>query len=80
MEPGPCLQALNRGLRSFDPTKDYLVFPGGDPMSLGLAMIALQYNGVKSFQFLRWERERSIDGERLAGAGFYVPVRVSLVV
>ncbi len=49
-------------------------------MSLGLAMIALEYIGVRSFQYLRWERERDLDGERIQGAGFYVPVKVNMAV
>lgn len=78
MEPGRCLMELVKALREFDPINDFLCFPGGDPMSLALAFVALEYNGIREFQYLRWERERDLNGERMTGAGFYVPVKVSL--
>lgn len=75
--PGPTLMKLAKGLRNFR-EEDFLCAPGGDPLGLALALLALRYNGVREVQYLRWERERSIDGARQAGAGYYVPVRLSL--
>lgn len=78
IKPGPCYFKLCKDLRNFRPDKDYICFAGGDPLSLGLAFGALVYNGVREFNFLRWERERSTTGERTTGVGFYVPTRILL--
>lgn len=78
LTPGPALHKMSKCLRDFNPHKDYICFPGGDPMALALAMLALRDMGFKEVQFLRWERERSIDGERKPGSGFYINVSVPL--
>ena len=73
--PGPCLHKVSKALRQFNPERDFLCYAGGDPMSLAIGCLALANMGIKEFNLLRWERERSTDGQRQRG-GFYVPVNV----
>lgn len=77
LTPGPSLFTLQKKLRDFNPTKDYICYAGGDPMSLALALLVLRDFNFREVQALRWDRERSTSGERLPG-GFYVPVTVPL--
>lgn len=65
-------------LDSFDPKNDFLTVVGGDPISLALAMAVLGAMGHEEISYLRWDRERTPDGERTSG-GFYTPVLVPLV-
>lgn len=77
LTPGPCLHKLCKGLRGFNPTKDYICFAGGDPAGYALALIALRENGIREVSALRWDRERATDGTRTVG-GYYVPVAMKL--
>ncbi len=77
LTPGPSLFQLQKKLRDFNPERDYICHAGGDPMSLALALLVLRDLNLKEVQVLRWDRERSTQGERLAG-GFYVPVLTPL--
>lgn len=78
LTPGPSLFKLQKLLRDFNPDKDYVCFPGGDPMALALTMLTLRDMNFREIQYLRWERERSIDGERFNNRGFYLNVSVPL--
>ncbi len=75
--PGPSLFNLQKKLRDFNPELDYICYAGGDPMSLALALVVLKEFNHREVQTLRWDRERSTDGQRMAG-GFYVPVLTPL--
>lgn len=75
--PGPSLNKMSRELKDFNPARDFLCMAGGDYLSIALAILALRNMNFHEVQVLRWERERSTDGERQAG-GFYVPVTVPL--
>ena len=77
LTPGPSFMKAARKLRDFDPDKDYLVFPGGDPMALLVCGLALAELGITEVQILRWDRERAPGGGR-TGAGYYVPTPVPL--
>ena len=77
INPSACLHLMNKQLLKFE-HKDYMFYAGGDPLGLGLAMCLLKDNGFTEFQYLRWERERDIKGQRRVGLGFYVPVRIKL--
>lgn len=74
VRPGVARSQINKALDNFDPKEDYLLFLGGDwvgAMMVGQSLEA-RFPG-QDIRILRWERERSTDGDRLPGAGFYVP-------
>ena len=79
LSPGPVLHKLKQALRNFTPD-DMIFAAGGDHLSLGLALCVLKDMGFKEVQYLRWERERDINGQRKRGVGYYVkaplPLRV----
>lgn len=76
--PGAGLVKAEKYARLIDPVKDYLLWIGGDPMSLFLMGVALQrQKNIFTFQWLRWERERDTEGNRLR-TGFYCPVKMML--
>lgn len=77
LTPGPSLYTLQKKLRDFNPERDYICYAGGDPMSLALALVVLKDLNLREVQVLRWDRERSTDGQRLTG-GFYVPITTPL--
>lgn len=74
--PGQARHKLAKGLQDFKPD-DYLVHPGGDYLSLIIVGSILRDLGFREVQWLRWEKERGTNGERLAG-GFYTPVTIPL--
>lgn len=75
--PSACLHKMNKHLMEYEHT-DFLFYAGGDPLALALAIALLKDKGFTEINLLRWERSRSITGERTQGVGFYVPVRVKL--
>lgn len=77
LNPTGALMKIRKGLRDFR-QEDYITFAGGDPLGGIFAGLALGELGFSSIQLLRWERERSLDGQRIQGAGYYVPVNVQL--
>lgn len=80
LNPAGCLHKINRALKDFGPD-DMVFMAGGDFLSLALALCVLKDLGFKNVNYLRWERERDIDGTRKVGVGYYVqeplPLRVS---
>ena len=75
--PGPTGFDLMKALRPFNPENDYLCYAGGDPLGLGLALLALRANGLREIYYLKWDRERDTTGKAKPG-GFYVPIRINL--
>jgi hypothetical protein len=71
LNPAGCLHKINRALKEFSPD-DIIFMAGGDFLSLALALCALKDLGFKEVNYLRWERERDIDGTRKHGVGYYV--------
>lgn len=74
LSPGRAIRPIEEAVMSFDPDEDYLLSLGGDwtgAMIVGMAMN--RYHPGREIKVLRWERERSPTGQRLPGAGFYVP-------
>lgn len=76
LAPGPALHKLRSDLRTAT-DKDFFLHIGGDYMAGVLLGVVLRELGFRSFQFLRWEKERDLNGER-TGKGFYVPVEINL--
>lgn len=75
--PGPTMRLLYNALKDFEPSRDFICFSGGDAMALALAMLVLRDMNHRDVRVLKWDRERSLDGER-TGVGFYVPVLTPL--
>lgn len=76
LSPGPTLFKLRQGLRKMRPG-DYLAWAGGDPLGPTLVGLVLAEMGFRSFNMLRWERERDTEGRR-TNRGYYVPVTIDL--
>lgn len=56
---------------------DYVLWAGGDPMSLLLAGMVLAHLGLTdNIEWLRWDRRTDPEGHR-TGFGYYTPVRIS---
>jgi hypothetical protein len=77
LNPAACLHKLSKALRDFGP-HDVLFSAGGDHLSLALALCVLKDQGFSEINYLRWERERDIDGQRKAGVGYYVKAPLPL--
>jgi hypothetical protein len=65
---------LRKGLEDFDEDQDYILWSGGDPLSLMLAGSILCEQGLDKFRYLRYEKA---DPRRGQSAPFYVPVWVA---
>lgn len=75
--PGPLLHRIRQWAKNeFSYETDYLLWAGGDPVTVALTACALTEAHVPYFQVLRWERERS-EGHR-TGGGYYIPVKIEL--
>lgn len=75
--PGPAIWKIFKALKENYQPEDYICIPGGDPLAALLTGAALAMLNVKEVNFLRYERERALDGSR-TGAGFYVPITCKL--
>lgn len=68
---------LRRELKDFRPSHDYIVWAGGDPLTMLVTGLVLADLGITKFRFLRFEKNRNIRrGEPVTG--FYSPVEVRL--
>lgn len=70
--PDYCLAKMISNFEDFN-SGDFIVFPGGDPLTPLLAGIALQQSGVDEFNWLYWHRDFA------NGGGFYKPIRIDLI-
>jgi hypothetical protein len=73
--PELSLKKLVTQLQDFDPEKDYIVWSGGDPLSAILTGVVLSELGIRTFRFLRFEKNRGKDNGNGA-SGYYVPIEV----
>lgn len=78
--PAEAYDRIAKKLESLDPEEDFLLYAGGDPLTLLItgAVLAARED-VESVRFLRFHRDRSRDG-RLSDDGRYVEVRVPVYV
>ena len=78
--PAQAMAHAEQVLRDFNPSHDYILWPQtGDPAAMWATLISLVMNeDITSIRFLYWERERSGDGTRTQGRGFYTPVTFTL--
>ena len=76
--PGPCLVKIRHALADYQ-AGDYLCYTLADPASILLVASVIFDMGLHRMaplRWLRWERDRNIEGQRMAGAGFYVPSEI----
>ena len=75
--PGPALFKLKQRLVHDYHPDDYVVYALADPAAAFLAgMVFARENLIgQPVNWLRWERERAIDGQREAG-GYYLPSQI----
>ena len=66
---------LRAMLRNFDPDNDYILWSGGDPLSLMLLGALMRDHNFYTFTYLRYEKP---DARNPQSAPFYVPVTVTL--
>lgn len=78
LAPTPSLLKIKKGLRSFRPGEDFLVNAGGDWVGMLLLGAALRDLNTREIVFLRWEKERDLQGRKEPGVGFYVPMNIKL--
>jgi hypothetical protein len=71
-QPDYCLAKMITNFEDFK-EGDYIVFPGGDPLTPFIAGLALQHNDISEFFWLYWHRDNQ------NGGGFYKPIRIDLV-
>jgi hypothetical protein len=76
--PAQHLLKAKKVLADFSEEEDCIVWAGGDPVAPILIGNALQSLPISSYVYLRWEKERGLDGRRLANVGFYVPLRIPI--
>lgn len=78
-QPAQALAELREKLKDFRPT-DFILWSAGDYLSPILAGIVLGEKKMKHFNWLKWERTRSTHRESSSDEGYYVPVRVPVMV
>ena len=76
--PSACLQTIAKKLREgFNPEEDYLVWSGGDPLANLITGIVLGVSRVPKIKFLRWEKKRDLEGNKIdSKSGYYTPVEI----
>ena len=74
LHPRRAQERLLDVLRDFDPKRDYICNPGGDPGLPLLVGLVLGELGFDSFRYLRWERLRDARSQ-----GVYRPVTVPIL-
>jgi len=77
--PDLTVHKLFKALETFSPETDFILWAGGDPLSLMLTGAVMIELGLPRYKYLRFEKDRSrpvSNGE--PAVGFYVPVQVDL--
>lgn len=72
--PAPSYRKLQRLCAEISP-EDYVAWAGGDPLAAVIGGMVLGEQGFSEFNFLRWERVKDTDGNRL-NRGFYAPTKL----
>ena len=75
--PPNCILKIRKKLREeFDYEKDYIIWAGGDPLANLMAGIVIGVLRFPKINFLKWEKEKDLEGNRVEGRGFYTPVEI----
>lgn len=73
-----CMDIIEKHLEDFDPDVDYLLWAGGDALAAIMAGMALANMDIWCFTWLRYERRRLPNGQRVNDGAKYVPVTIDL--
>jgi hypothetical protein len=76
--PGNAIRLIREKLKGWA-EEDYFVAYGGDPLGIyltGAIMNEIYHNAP--IRWLRWNRERDVDGRRGTKSGYYEPMRFGL--
>ena len=75
LTPGIAARKVFAALEVFSPAEDALMAVGGDPLGILLVGQGLAYwrHDESPITWLRWDRDRDLDGRRLT-TGRYVPI------
>lgn len=73
--PDACFHKLASRLSTFNQDQDYILWAGGDAVSLVMLGVVLEQCKVTHFRWLRFNRAVGADGKR-TGSGEYVPVLI----
>lgn len=79
-KPAVCRAKIYKELyANFDYKTDYIVWSGGDSLALFMAAAVLAKNlNVPAIKWLKFERGRDLEGNRVPGKSFYTPVEVKI--
>lgn len=76
LQPGVVRRQIETELTSFNPDSDYITHIGGDPLGpILLGKVLGEMFPGRAIKMLRWERSRDVQGKRMQGGGYYVPVQ-----
>lgn len=75
--PTAALDLIEKRLESFDYEKDSIAWAGGDTLSAVLTGVILWSMEIPYFHYLRFDRDRDDEGNRLF-TGHYTKIRVDL--
>lgn len=75
LSPDLAKAKLERCLAEYDPDEDYILWSGGDPLSLFLTGVILRQRKLSKIRYLRYEKP---DPKRGTSVPFYIPVSVTL--
>ena len=76
--PRDCFEALETRFRNFDPEIDFMAWAGGDVLAAVMAGMLLAERDIFCFQWLRYERFRLPNGDRVDEGATYEPVEIDL--
>lgn len=76
--PRDCFEALETRFRDFDPDIDFLVWAGGDVLAAVMAGMLLAERDIFCFKWLRYERFRLPNGDRVDEGATYESVEIDL--
>jgi hypothetical protein len=76
--PAQHMEKARKVLANFDEDEDFILWSGGDPSAPFMIGAILREMSIRNVTYLRWEKERGLDGKRNPRIGFYVPIKIPL--
>lgn len=79
LAPAPSLMKIRAAFKRYRPG-DFICHAMAEPMSLLLVGLVIAEQGLdrQPIHWLRWDRERDINGVRKVGGGFYTPTIIDM--
>lgn len=76
--PSDCFESLETRFQNFDPDVDFLVWAGGDVLAAVMVGMLLSERDIYHFKWLRYERFRLPNGDRVDEGAKYEEVEIDL--